>query len=269
VEAVRAAKGMRMSRRACVVGSSGAAGATTVACHLASEFGALSAAAIVDLDLEFGNVATVFDVEPTHCLASVCRTVEADVSVLNRSITEVGPLAILARPKSIGEIEAVTPEALSSVFLSLAEMFPYVVVDLSRPNGELGQAAMKGADSVVIVVQPNVMSIRNAARARDAAIASGVDPKRVKVILNRCDSGEAGMSAKEVGAAFDDGLLAQVPNEWAAVRKSLDLGHLLPADSPAGAAMRLAARELVGVQPAEQPRRRRRRLLSGVRSMLS
>jgi len=261
VEAVRAAKGMRMSRRVCVVGSSGAAGATTVACHLASEFGALSAAAIVDMDLEFGNVATVFDVEPTHCLASVCRTVEADVSVLNRSITEVGPVAILARPKIIGEIEAVTPEALSSVFLSLSEMFPYVVVDLSRPNGELGQAAMKGADSVVIVVQPNVMSIRNAARAKDAAIAAGVEPNRVKVILNRCDSGEAGMSAKEVADTFDGGLLAQVPNEWATVRKSLDLGHLLPTDSPAGAAMRLAARELVGVQPAEQPRPRKRGLL--------
>ena len=269
IEAVRLINGMRMSRRVCVVGSSGAAGATTVACHMASELGAISSAAIVDLDLEFGNVATVFDVEPTHCLASACRTVEADVSVLSRSVCEAGPVSVLARPKSIGEIDAVTPEALDHVLLSLSEMFPYVVVDLSRPNGELGQAAMKGADSVVIVVQPNVMSIRNAARARDAAVAAGVDPKRVKVVLNRCDSGGDGMSAKEVADTFDGDLLAQVPNEWASVRKSLDLGDLLPADSPAGAAMRLAARGLVGVQPAEeQPRRRKRfRLLSGVRAI--
>jgi len=80
IDSIRVSEGMRTSKRLCIVGT-GSAGATTVACHMAIELGALAGnAAIVDLDLELGCVDTFFDISPGHCLADACRT-EVDTAM--------------------------------------------------------------------------------------------------------------------------------------------------------------------------------------------
>lgn len=256
IDSIRVAEGMRMSKRLCIVGSSGAAGATTVACHMAIELGALAgSAAIVDLDLELGGVSMFFDINPGHCLLDACRS-DPDAAALRRMVTDVDRVSILARPDSIRDIGDITPEAMDKVFLSMAELFPYVIVDMSRPNGELGASAMQGADCVAIVAQANVMSMRNAVRVRDAAAAAGVGDDRVKLILNRCGSACQKLDPAEVAQAFGGEVLASIPNDWENVCECLDLGKALPADSPARVEIRRAARRLIGAEP-ETPKRRR------------
>lgn len=270
IDNIRVSEGVRASKRLCIVGSSGAAGATTVACHMAIEFGALAgSAAIVDLDLELGGVGTFFDIDPEHCLADACRN-DVDITSLRRTMTDAGRVSILARPSNIGDIGEVSPDTLGKVFLSLAEIFPYVVVDMSRPNGELGQIAMQNADCVAIVAQANVMSIRNAVRVRAAAKASGVSDDRVKLILNRCGSACHRLGNAEIAEAFSGEVLANIPNDWAAVHECLDLGQALPDKSAARIEIRRAASRMIGkpeTSIAEPPATvgRLKKLLVGLR----
>lgn len=260
IDSIRVAEGMRTSKRLCIVGSSGAAGATTVACHMAIELGALAgSAAIVDLDLELGGVSTFFDIDPGHCLTDACRS-DPDAAALRRMMADVDRVSVLARPGSIRDIGDITPEAMDKVLLSLAELFPYVIVDMSRPNGELGASAMQNADCVAIVAQANVMSMRNAARVREAAAAAGVGDDRVKLILNRCGSACHKLGPAEIAQAFDGEVLANIPNDWEGVCKCLDLGEALPAESPARMEIKRAARRLIGAEP-ETPKKPRRSLL--------
>lgn len=264
IDSIRVTEGMRTSKRLCILGSSGGAGATMVACHMAIELGALAGkAAVVDLDLEMGGVATFFDIEPGHCLADACRN-DADAMAIGRSMVEAGRVSVLARPNSIRDINEVTPEALEKVLLSLAESFPYVVVDMSRPNGDLGQAAMRNADCVAVVAQANVLSIRNAVRARDAAMAAGVCEDRVKLILNRCGSDCHKLDEAAIAKAFAGEVLANIPNDWAAVRQCLDLGQALPDESAARVAIKQMVRRLIGAEPETPKRRRSFRELLGV-----
>lgn len=255
IDSIRVAEGMRSSKRVCIVGSSGAAGATTVACHVAIELGAMvGSAAIVDLDLELGCVDTFFDINPGHCLADACRS-EVDSTALRRTVADVDRVSVLARPGNIQSIADITPEAMDKVFLSLAELFPYVVVDMSRPNGELGASAMRDADCVAIVAQANVMSLRNAARVREAAVAAGVGADRIKLILNRCGSA-CKLGDPEVAKAFDGEMLAKIPNDWANVRECLDFGKALPDDSPARMEIKRMVRRLIGAEPEPVKKRR-------------
>ena len=249
------------SKRVCVIGSGGASGATTVACHLAAEFAELGgSASIVDLDLEMGNVATALDLEPRHCLAD-CQG-DVDGAVLSNVLAQSGQVSVLSRPRDIGQVESVTPESLDSVLMAMGAMFPYVVVDMSRPNGELGQVALRDADYVVIVAQANVMSMRNACRAKQAAEAAGVDPARIRLVLNRCGSNGLKVTESDAAGTFGADALAEVPNDWFAVREALDMGQLLPDKSPASVAIRRAARELVGAEPVAAPAKRRFRLFA-------
>lgn len=263
IDNIRVSDGMRMSKRLCIVGSSGAAGATTVACQMAIELGALAgSAAIVDLDLELGGVSMFFDLDPMHCLADACRS-DLDAAELRRTMTDIDRVSILARPDSIQDISDVTPEAMDKVFLSLAAMFPYVIVDMSRPNGELGASAMRNADCVAIVAQANVMSMRNAARVRTAAVAAEVSSDRIMLILNRCGSACHKLGKAEIAQAFAGEVLGSIPNDWATVCECLDLGQALPDESAARTEIRRMARRLIGADP-EVPKRRR-----GLRKLFS
>lgn len=256
IDSIRVAEGMRTSKRLCIVGSSGAAGATMVACHMAIEIGALTGSAvIVDLDLELGGVSTFFDINPGHCLVDACRS-DPDAAALRRMVTDVDRVSVLARPGNIQDIGDITREAMDKVFLSLAELFPCVIVDMSRPNGELGASAMRNADCVAIVAQANVMSMRNAVRVREAAAAAGVGDDRVKLILNRCGSACHKLGDTEIAQAFGGEVLASIPNDWENVCKCLDLGKALPPESPARMEIKRAARRLIGAEP-EAPKRRR------------
>lgn len=261
IDSIRVTEGMRTSKRLCVVGSSGAAGATMVACHMAIELSTLAgSAAIVDLDLELGVVDTFFDISPGHCLTDACRT-KVDSAALRRTVVDVDRVSVLARPSNIRDIGDITPEAIDQVFLYLAELFPYVVVDMSRPNGELGASAMCGADCVIIVAQANVMSMRNAVRVCEAASEAGVSADCIKLILNRCGSACHKLGDAEIAKVFGGEVLANIPNDWATVRECMDLGQALPDESPARMEIKRMVRRLIGAKPeTPKPRRRLQRL---------
>ncbi|HRX85554.1 MAG TPA: response regulator, partial [Phycisphaerae bacterium] len=93
------------SKRICVIGSSGGVGATAIACNLAMEFGGMTErpAALVDLNLEFGDVGCAFDCAPKYTIADVCRDgVDIDPHMLEAAIHELPcHVALMVRPEDV------------------------------------------------------------------------------------------------------------------------------------------------------------------------
>lgn len=209
----------------CVVGTGGS-GATTVACMLSVEVARiLGSAGVVDLDLEYGSVGTAFDCNGEHSIIDICAdpSLMKDHDTFRRVLSDpVGGVHILARPPHMEQAEEVDPERLEQVLDAMREVFPFVVVDLSRPNGSIGLTAMRQADRILVVTQPNVPSMLNAKRALEMAERNDVEPGKLSLVLNRHDTGT--LSTADVARIFGRGPLAMLPNDWESVHDAMDSG---------------------------------------------
>jgi pilus assembly protein CpaE len=235
------------SKRVCVVGSSGGSGATTIACNLAMELAHLTdqCSGLVDLDLEYGDVACAFDCSPKYSVADVCcEGVEVDRFLLDQAVNALPcRVSILARPEELARSRQVTPEGVHRMLRVMADMFPHVVVDLPRSFSNLSSAAVNEADCILIVTQLSVPCIRNATRLYQCLAQMGADEERIEIVLNRSNANFERITADEVASHFGRTVFALIPNDYRRVQTSVDLGHPVMADSPNSPA-RLAIREM-------------------------
>lgn len=249
---------LRSSKRICVIGSSGGAGATTVACNLAMELSHLTnrRCGLVDLNLEFGDVCSSFDCNPTYTLADVCREgSDPDRLLLGKALHELPcNVSILARPTKLKEALEVHPEGIDAALRVMGSMFPFVIVDLPRTSSFITAAAVRGAERTLVVTQLGVPYIRNATRIYDALLQMGAYEGTIEIVLNRCNANFERISPEEVEAHFGQPIFGMIPNDYRRVRSSLDLGHPIVTDaptSPARMAIQQLARKVANGQLSE------------------
>ncbi|MGE0480315.1 MAG: CpaE family protein [Phycisphaerae bacterium] len=224
------------SKRVCVVGSSGGAGATTIACNLVIELAHVTTrrCAVIDLNLEFGDIACAFDCKPKYTVADVCRDgIEIDRTLIESAMHELPcNVSVLARPEVVLESRFVTPDAVDHALRVMGQMYPFVVVDLPRQFSQASAAALASADRVLIVTQLAVPFLQNATRIYEMLLHMGAVEDRLEVVLNRCNANFERITPEEVERHFGRPIFAIVPNDYRRVTTSRDLGHPIMTDSP-------------------------------------
>lgn len=258
-----------------VVGSSGGAGTTTIACNLALEIGNLTDrdCALVDLDLQFGDVALNFDCEPRYNIHDLAESGnELDRSVLSTTITTLPcKVALLSRPETIEQSEAITAEVIHRVLELMTVVYENVVVDLPGRFNVQTMAALGRADLILIVCQLQVPSLRNAKRFFDTLVQMHVPDDRIEFVVNRSDGRSGRITETDAVATVKKPIFAIVPNDYQFVARSIDFGRPIAAldrNSPVRAAIRKMARKIVVDHAATAPEKEERRgLFSRLLSM--
>lgn len=235
------------SRRVCVVGASGGVGATTVACNLALELAQVSGrtSALVDLNLEYGDVSFNFDCTPKYSVADVCDERSTIDKTFLESALHALPcdVALLCRPEKLADAHRVTPEGVEQALRALSQMFANVVIDVPRMFSYLNSPALDRADLVMIVAQLSVSSLRNASRVFDLLLEMGLKDQCLELVLNRTPAEYQRVTVRDVEEHFGKPMFALIPNDYRRVTASLDFGQPIVADSPNSPA-RLAFHEL-------------------------
>jgi pilus assembly protein CpaE len=240
------------SRTICVMGSSGGAGATTIACNLALEIAHLvdRDCALVDLDMQYGDVAINFDVEPRFNIFDLTDGgTEIDKSIMQSTLHTMDcKVALLSRPELVEQREAITPDILHRVLAVLNSMYENVVVDLPRHTDPRLIATVTQADMVLIVCQLTVPSIRNTKRCIEYLRRLGVADDRLEVIINRNDSRSNRLTESDLETTVRKKPYATVPNDYQIVARCIDMGKpiaSLDRNSPVRAAIRQIAKKVI------------------------
>ncbi len=233
--------------RIAVIGSAGGAGSTTIACNLALELARVTEqrAALVDMNLQFGDIACAFDVVPKYSVADVCRKgVNIDNTLLEGALDALPcNVSILARPESLEDAEEVSPDAVEQLFQHLAQMFRFTVIDLPRHFSLATIAAMRSANRVLVISQLAVPFLRNATRIYQHLLQAGVNEDHIEFVLNRCNAEHERIKPEEVEKHFGRPVFATIPNDYKRVTASRDLGHPILTAAPNSSA-RLAIQNL-------------------------
>lgn len=257
------------SRCICVTGSCGGAGVTSIAANLALEIGTVTnrECALVDMDLQFGDLAVNFDCEPRFTFYDLGTSgSELDKSLLVSSLAKLPcKVALLARPALIQQHTHLTPDIITRVIEALKGTYENTVVDMPRQVDDRSFSVFTQCDHILIVCQLNVPSIRNAKRYLDSLTQLGVPENHIGFVVNRGDSSGGRVSKKDLEETIKKPVFATVPNDFEFVARSIDFGQPIASierNNPVRTAIRHIAERILGeVDEGSQKKTERRGLL--------
>jgi pilus assembly protein CpaE len=257
----------------CIVGPKGGTGKTLAACNLAvalAQKGQRSA--IVDLDLQFGDVGIALGLSPEKTIYDLARVGGSlDPDKVADFVTEhpSGASALLApsRPDQAG---TVTVEFLRELYAALRSRYDYVIVD--TPPGFTPEviASIDLASDLLVVGMLDALSLKDTKLGLETLALMGTDPSRIKLILNRADS-SVGIKRGEAEAILGRKPDVFVPSDREIPRATTDGQPIVVANGRCDAArafhtladlyLKRDAEAAGGNDSGSNPKKRRRGLL--------
>lgn len=206
----------RGSRIVTVAGASGGIGCTTLAVNLASTLALYKdhETLLFDLDLAFGSVDACLDVASDYTLANLLQNFDRlDLTLLKRSMTrhESG-LYVLPRPADFHEAAAVDPESLKRLLALLRASYGSMVVDAGKGLQATDFVAYEMSDVILIVVQLDLVCLRNTARLIQLLRQYEGMGERLKLIENRAGLHGAEISRKSAEETLKMPISWQIPD---------------------------------------------------------
>ena len=222
----------RNGRTVAVFSGKGGAGVSFLATNLAAAMTVPTV--LVDLNLQTGDAASFLGLEPKYSLADFVRNrTRLDDSLINSFITpHSARLALLAAPLEPHEAEDVKPEDVTEVLHLLGQRFQCLVLDLQHTFDPVTVAALDLADDILVLMTLDIPGIRNTRRALKVFERLGYPRSRIRVVVNRW-SKNIDVKLEKVEAHLDEQLIGLVPNDYAKVMNSINLGRPLVQTDPA------------------------------------
>ncbi|MGA8851061.1 MAG: P-loop NTPase [Aeromicrobium sp.] len=191
------------SRTIVVVSPKGGVGKTSIATNVAIGMAETMPhdVVLVDLDLQFGDVAATLDLAPARTMEDAFGPdAAADNLVLKTMLTaHSSGFFVLCGADSPAANENVTGPQIHRLLEQLSTQFSCVLVDTAAGLGEPTLAALEVADEIVLVSTMDVASVRSVRREVDLLTQLGLMPVERSFVLNLADR-QSGMKVKDVEA---------------------------------------------------------------------
>jgi pilus assembly protein CpaE len=209
------------------LGAKGGTGTTTVAVNCAVEIARLSSrrTVVVDLKQGLGEVALFLGVRSRYSIVDALdNTNRLDAQFLKELVvTHKSGIDILAGSDHFDRPGASDTPGIEEVFRLLREEYEYVLVDAGSQINQASLAALYTADSIGLVANPDVPSIRNAQRLLDRIRQLGASPERVRLLLNRAAE-PFPIPAAQIEAAVGHPIDHSFPSDYKTVSTALNSG---------------------------------------------
>jgi pilus assembly protein CpaE len=221
--------GHARGRVASVFSTKGGTGKTFLATNLAAALAEKTEAdvAVLDLDVDLGDVFAYFGKEPKRSLTEVSAEVArgAQPNEMAELGTELAEHVIgFGNPTDPGAA-GISPEATAELVRTLRSAFGYTVIDATCDFTDHVIQALELSDDVLFVTGLDVISVRHLSLGMRTLEELGVPRDRMRVVLNRADS-KVDLTAGDIETALGLKVDAQIPSS-ALVPRSVNRSELL------------------------------------------
>ena len=214
-----------------IMGGKGGVGTTTLAVNLAvslQEINRECSVALVDLNLQFGDVALYLDLDPIYTFGDVTadpsRLDEAFLtSLLSRHSSG---LYVLPAADRVMEVNSQTLECVERSLEVLLSRFDYVVLDSGHLIDDISVAALNRSSILFLISTLTLPAIRHTKRLKDYIADLNYPDNKIKIIINRYGSKHE-ISLRDFKNALQQEPSHIVPNDYAAVTNSSSKGQSL------------------------------------------
>lgn len=211
----------------------GGVGATTFATNLAWELANQKKdaprVAILDLDLQFGEVATYLDLPRRDAIYELLSDMEsADEDSLKQALLDFkGGLQVLTAPAEMLPLDLITQQDVEKLLQLARSQFDFVVIDMPRTLIAWTETVLNDADVYMPVVELDMRSAQNTLRFVKTLAAEDLPIEKLRFIVNRSPkftdlSGRGRL--KRMAESLDIELGDLLPDGAAAVTEASDQG---------------------------------------------
>lgn len=209
-----------------IIGAKGGCGKTTLTVNLAAAIAheTKRKVAIVDLNLQFGDVASYLNVHPRRTIAEfVQERNNWDAQLLNSYlIPHDSGVKLLAAPLRIEDAELVTAEQVEKIVMILRQSFDYIIIDSPPYFSDTLIAALDTAIQIIVIMSLEMQAVKNAKltlNLLDTLHHSG----KTKLLINR-SAKLFGINVRDVEKTLDFMVADVIPNDWNTVVNATNKG---------------------------------------------
>jgi pilus assembly protein CpaE len=191
--------------------------------------------ALIDLDLQFGEVVTAIRLRAQQTISDVIA-IEDDAELedyLPEMFTahEAG-VWVLPAPGDPQEADNIRPQDVLRVLDAAQRHFDYVIVDTPTGLGEAVLAALDRSEHLFVLAALDLPSVRNLRLFLQTMDRLRIPTDDISVLLNKDQTG-VGIDAGQVEKLFPGGFRAKIPFDRE-VPKSMNLGVPVVFSNPTG-----------------------------------
>lgn len=194
----------------------GGVGVSTVSTNLAVGFSQIwpSPVCLVDMAMLNGQSSLMLDIPLRNSWSDLAaaRVEEIDVEMLHQIlVSHESGLRVLAAPKRIEDAEVLDAEHVRHTLGLLKSQFEYLVLDLPHDFSATTLAALDAADRIVVLLAPELSSVRSASVALEVFKKLDYPAEKIKLLLNWIFAGK-GLARVEIEKAIKKKVDIVLPN---------------------------------------------------------
>jgi pilus assembly protein CpaE len=198
-----------------VFSSKGGCGKSFVSSNLAVALAQKTgeAVAMVDLDLQFGDLAIMLQLFPARTIYDAAQNLDRlDADALKGYLTpHRGSVFLLAAPLEPGLSETISAESVAKIIRLMKRNYKYVIIDTPPSFTDHVLAALDESDESVLITSMDVPSIKNLKLSLQTLELLGFGRERIRLILNRADS-KVGLRVQEVEKTLGTRIDVSIPS---------------------------------------------------------
>jgi len=220
------------SRVITVFGSKGGIGKTMLASNLAVALARTGKkVAVLDLDLQFGDVNLFFDLDPKDTIAELVQERQNfDIDIIKSfMMLHSSSVSVMCAPKSPELAEIIEGEHIEKIINTIRPYYDYIIIDTPPMFNETTIVAIENSNLVLLVITLDISTLRNAKISLDV-FESLQQKDKISILVNR--DAPSIISVKDAQNILDVSIKYKVSSDWKTAITSLNKGVPLIIDAP-------------------------------------
>lgn len=210
------------------VGAKGGVGTTMLTVQVAAELAAINRVLTIDMDFAMGDMASILDLNPKDNIMSLLpRADRIDERMLTGSVTVHGSkVHVLAQQGDLDPTIEINADDVYGIIGAGCKGYQYVLIDCGTYMDEAVAMSLNVADIVVVVTEPNVVSVRDCYRRIQVLETLGVERDRIRLVVNRYSS-TAFVSDAEIQRNLGISVSGTIADDPRTVAQAMNEGRLV------------------------------------------
>ncbi|MEK8023623.1 MAG: AAA family ATPase [Candidatus Hydrogenedentota bacterium] len=222
-----------------IFSTKGGVGRSLIAINLACALKKLTGkkVALVDLDLQFGDVSIMMHIQPKNTIAALAReiadsgTLEDDVLNAHLIVHEGSGVSVLTAPVRPDEADLVKGPHIDQILRKMKEKFHYIVVDTPAFLSDTVLTSLELSDFILLLLTMELPTIKDGKLMMEIMQTFGYSSDKVKIIMNR-ESKDSAFKKADIEKTLEAEVAATIPSEGAAVMPAVNEGEPVYLRSP-------------------------------------
>jgi pilus assembly protein CpaE len=217
----------KKAHKIALIGAKGGTGVSHLSVNLAWTFSHSYHARtlLVDLDITGAKDAFMLDLVPEKNLLEFMTTdINNKQSLAHQLLTHVSPnFSLLPLPENPADTESITAEQIKIALDALETYHDIILMDLSHHLHELTLMGIDSTNSLILVMDPTVMSVKAGIQKIQLIEKMGVERENIHIVINRYNRKQA-LVPLQLSKTLNSVIFDWLPNDEKRLTRAENIG---------------------------------------------